>query len=596
VDLPDLAPSNKKDIIRILHVDDDPSLQVISKQILLEMDNFEVDHACCVDEALRKLAVGHYDVVVSDYEMPQKDGICFLKLLKEQNNEIPFILFTGKGREEVAIKALNLGVHGYYTKQGSTETVYGELAHGIRLAAERAKAKTALEESEKRYRTLMEQAAEAIFVHDPNGQVIDVNQLGCKNLGYTREELLSMNIVDFAPNATKNGQGGIFWPKVLAGQSLTFGSYQKRKDKSLFPIEVTIGPITIGKETLVLALTRDITKQMKAEETLKSTKEYLDNLLDCGNNGPIVIWDNEKRINLFNNAFESFTGLKSLDVLGRRIDVLLPPSLKTELLQTIEKASLGKKWQSMEMPILCKNGKTRVALFNSSNIKDENGNITATIVHCEQNINKSGETETKLSESEEKYRRLFEVALDAIFVADAETGILVDCNRAACELVGREKTEIVGAHQQILHPPKESEGEFSKTFQGHLREKEGQVLESKVITKSGEIKNVEIKANMFILGNKALMRGSFRDVTERKKAEEALKDAKNRFSSLFLAMNEGFCLHELVYNDFGKAVDYTILDVNPAYELIIGLKKKEVVGRKASEIYGTNDGIIYKSG
>lgn len=99
--------------------------------------------------------------------------------------------------------------------------------------------------------------------------------------------------------------------------------------------------------------------------------------------------------------------------------------------------------------------------------------------------------------SEEKYRKQFEEALDAIFLVDAETGIIIDCNRAASELVGREKSELVGKHQRILHPPEEMEGEFSRTFKQHLKEKEGQILEAQVITKKGEIKEVEIKANVF---------------------------------------------------------------------------------------------------
>jgi len=78
--------------------------------MLLNLDSsFEIDPACCVDEALKKLATDDYDAVVSDYQMPQKNGLQFLTQLREQKNEIPFILFTGKGREEVAIKALNLG-------------------------------------------------------------------------------------------------------------------------------------------------------------------------------------------------------------------------------------------------------------------------------------------------------------------------------------------------------------------------------------------------------------------------------------------------------------------------------------------------------
>ena len=99
----------------------------------------------------------------------------------------------------------------------------------------------------------------------------------------------------------------------------------------------------------------------------------------------------------------------------------------------------------------------------------------------------------ELRESEEKYRTQFDEALDAIFVADTKTGILVDCNQAALELVGRKKSEIVGKHQRTLHPPEENGGEFSRTFEQHLKEKEGQILEAHVITKKGEIKDVTIK-------------------------------------------------------------------------------------------------------
>ena len=141
-----LKLTDNEDYLRILHVDDDSSLLEISKQILMDMGAFEIDNACSVDEALKKLAVGNYDVVVSDYEMPQKDGLSFLKLLREEKNDISFVLFTGKGREEVAINALNLGADGYFNKLGSPETVYGELAHGIKLIAERKKAKESLKQ------------------------------------------------------------------------------------------------------------------------------------------------------------------------------------------------------------------------------------------------------------------------------------------------------------------------------------------------------------------------------------------------------------------------------------------------------------------
>jgi DNA-binding NtrC family response regulator len=161
-----LASSNKKTTIRVLHVDDDPSNREISKQILMDMGSFDIDSACCVDEAFKKLAAGNYDVVVSDYEMPQKDGLKFLKQLREQKNEIPFILFTGKGREEVAVKALNLGADGYINKQGNPETVYGELAHDIAQLVNQNRLKTDLAESEVRFKQFFSNLPNAVAVYD----------------------------------------------------------------------------------------------------------------------------------------------------------------------------------------------------------------------------------------------------------------------------------------------------------------------------------------------------------------------------------------------------------------------------------------------
>ena len=114
----------------------------------MDMGNFEIDNACCVDEAFKKLSTGQYDVVISDYEMPQKNGLDFLKELREQKNQIPFILFTGKGREDVAVKALNLGADRYLNKNGSPETVYCELAHAINKTVERKKSAQLLAASE----------------------------------------------------------------------------------------------------------------------------------------------------------------------------------------------------------------------------------------------------------------------------------------------------------------------------------------------------------------------------------------------------------------------------------------------------------------
>src|SRR3990172_3714201 len=130
--------------------------------------------------------------------------------------------------------------------------------------------------------------------------------------------------------------------------------------------------------------------------------------------------------------------------------------------------------------------------------------------------------EQSLKESESKYRKLFEEALDAIFVADAETGIVVDCNRAATELTSWSKYELVGMHQRRLHPPDEIMGEFSVTFEKHRKSGGGVVLDDRIVTRNGEIRDVAIKATQVEINGKRMLQGIFRDVTERKRNYERL--------------------------------------------------------------------------
>jgi PAS domain S-box-containing protein len=152
-------------------------------------------------------------------------------------------------------------------------------------------------------------------------------------------------------------------------------------------------------------------------------------------------------------------------------------------------------------------------------VEERTAELTTTNEHLTQEINVRKRVEEQLRRAEENYRTQFEGALDAIFVADAETGILVDCNPAATRLVGRKKTELIGQHQRILHPHHEINGEFSKTYKEHLKEKQGQTIETQIITKTGQTRDVAINASIIEVGGKKLMQGIFRDITENKKAE-----------------------------------------------------------------------------
>jgi len=170
--------------------------------------------------------------------------------------------------------------------------------------------------------------------------------------------------------------------------------------------------------------------------------------------------------------------------------------------------------------------------------------------------------EEELKKSEERFRRQFEEALDTIIIADAKTGIIIDCNLAASELVGRAKTELVGMHQTILHPPDDINGEFSRTFREHLGQKEGQALESKIITKGGEIREVAIKANLLDIEGEKVLHGVFRDVTELKRAEKQERELREKLETAqrmeSLGILAGGVAHDL-NNMLGPLVGYSEL-------------------------------------
>lgn len=118
--------------MKILFVDDDKLLLTQTKIFLeREDEGFEVDTARTVDEALELMDEGQYDAIVSDYKMEEKDGLDLLEDIREEGDDITYIMFTGKGNEKVAQKALNLGANRYIRKKGDARSQYHKLAEAL---------------------------------------------------------------------------------------------------------------------------------------------------------------------------------------------------------------------------------------------------------------------------------------------------------------------------------------------------------------------------------------------------------------------------------------------------------------------------------
>ncbi|MFA6470392.1 MAG: PAS domain S-box protein [Candidatus Latescibacterota bacterium] len=153
----------------------------------------------------------------------------------------------------------------------------------------------------------------------------------------------------------------------------------------------------------------DITERKQAEEALVETKDYLDKLLNYAN-APIIVWNPDMRITLFNRAFEKLTGYSAEEVIGRELAVLFPPESKEQSLESIARTAGGEYWETVEIPIRRKNGEVRIALWNSANITASDGlTIVATIAQG-QDITERKKAEEKLRETNKELEQFAYVA------------------------------------------------------------------------------------------------------------------------------------------------------------------------------------------
>ncbi|PSQ49387.1 PAS domain S-box protein [Halobacteriales archaeon SW_7_65_23] len=232
--------------VRVLHVDDDPEINELTKTFLERVDDdISVVAETSVVTALEHLRADNleFDCIVSDYDMPNTNGLEFLEIVREEHPDLPFILFTGKGSEEIASGAISAGVTDYMQKGSGTEQ-YEMLANRVRNAAERYRTQRRFWDALSWYRRLVEQSLAGVFIVQDT-ELVYVNEHFTEIFGYSRRELVGSSpgvlIGDFGDAAALLDH--------LTGDPRVTDTFQyeftgEHRDGTEIPVEVHGGTIT----------------------------------------------------------------------------------------------------------------------------------------------------------------------------------------------------------------------------------------------------------------------------------------------------------------------------------------------------------------
>ncbi len=175
--------------IRVLFVDDESSVLDLAKIFTEQSGDFTITTVPNATEAIRLLLQERFDAIISDYQIPAMDGIEFLKAIRARGDKTPFIIFTGKGREEVVIEALNAGVDGYFQKGGNPKSQFAEISRKIKKAIESRQVEKALQESEAKFRSVIESIPDVIWTIASDGRTVFISPRVEKVYGFTPEEI-----------------------------------------------------------------------------------------------------------------------------------------------------------------------------------------------------------------------------------------------------------------------------------------------------------------------------------------------------------------------------------------------------------------------
>jgi PAS domain S-box-containing protein len=441
----------------------------------------------------------------------------------------------------------------------------------IREITERKAAEAALRASEEQYRAIFNASDDAMVLWDSSLQRVDVNPAYERIYGFTREEVIGPGYVENLPPPYAEQRRELA-RRTLAGEPCNVELESVRKDGTRIQVEVRTIPIQHQGQPHVLAISRDVTARKRAEAAVRASEEQYRAIFNASVDG-MLLWDADHRIVDVNEVFLEMHGYRREELLGEARPVFIPGELQAQC-ETLLPEILAGKPCHIEARSQRKDGKEFNVEIHGIPMRYRGQPHVLVIL---RDITARREAEERLRASEERYRLLFEMESDAILLVDVETLELRDANRAATELYGCSRDELLRmtATDISVEP-----AETASAIRGHGGTMRIPLRRHR--RKDGTVFPVEISSNLLELGGRKILLAAIRDITERKRAEEKLRESEERYRLLFEMESDAIVVVDV------ETLQH--LDVNRAAVELYGYSRQELLGLKSTDVSAEPEG------
>lgn len=328
---------------RVLCVDDEESILELNKEFLERSGVFSVEGVESAEKALVALKKESFDAIVCDYQMPTMNGLELLETLRKEGNGIPFIIFTGRGREEIVLRAYELGVDFYLQKGGDPRPQYAELEQKLaRVLRERELEAAALEQrrlQEEMFDTVPDEVA-VVRLRDMT--VININAQSLKGMQKTKEEVLNKK-ADFLLSFVEPREG-----ELMMSMLKEKGAYNdlemmvRRPSGEMAPYIFSGRLVEVGGEPCLISVVRDISSWKETERKMLESEMRFNRIFESANLG-IHTYELDEVGNLIftgsNVAADEILGIDHDSLVGKPIEEAFPPLANTEVPENYRRVS-----------------------------------------------------------------------------------------------------------------------------------------------------------------------------------------------------------------------------------------------------------------